>query len=514
MPTIPTYNYVLDREDSIRRGIQTLRGSHEVTPIAPVEVGHDHQFLMDWRVVDDMNGCYRTVHQPAKHPDNPILQPEHPYEATSITSFGTVLREPDTGRFLLWTPVSDQALSKREGKTPASKRGHYYESDDGLHWRRPELGLFEYDGSKANNIFVQSCTDNLWVLALPERMRDRGRYAMLYCSILPNEALENPERGHGNRNFIAFSEDGVHWKDAPENPVWSGRTDCGNNIVYNGDRDVFMMYRRATINAGEVRRIAYSESKDLITWTQPVNVVRREENDPIYLYSMHVTAYHGIYLGQLLRLHVHPHRETCKLGNSKDNTMDTELAWSRDGIHWERHPDKPDFIPTSPPFYGAYDWGMAMGMGNIIEMDDHIRVYYGGRECLHSPGYKVPDHPTRATICLGTLRPEGFVSVDANEDGGYMLTRPLNYPGGRLHVNAKTAADGFVRVAVREGRGVRDGEWQEGWRFDDSIPFTGDSLDAALVWKGAETLDAFPGKVLRLHFWMEKAELYSFWFGD
>lgn len=86
---------------------------------------------------------------------------------------------------------------------------------------------------------------------------------------------------------------------------------------------------------------------------------------------------------------------------------------------------------------------------------------------------------------------------------------------GRLHINARTTGpDGFVRVAVREGRGVRDGEWPQSWRFEDSIPFHGDSLDHAMNWKEHDALDAFPDGVLRLHFWLENAELYAFWFAE
>ncbi len=506
-----TYDYALKNFD---RGIQTLRGSHRIAPHGAVDVGHGLQLHMDWHVVDDLNGTRRTVHQPARHPDNPILEPARPSEGDWFASFGTVLREPD-GRFRLWIPASYEQDTKRDGaRTRRSMRGVYFESDDGLDWRRPDLGLFEHDGSKANGIFVESYTDNLFVLALPQRMHGRGRYAMVYCDILMGDDLVNPERGHGNRNLIAFSEDGIHWTDAPENPVWCGRTDTGNNIVYNPDRDVFMMYRRATINAGEVRRIAYSESRDLVDWTQPVNIIRREENDPLYHYSMHVTPYHGVYLGMLCRLWAHPHAETHKRGDGRDNTMDTELTWSRDGIEWHRHPEKPDFISTSPPHLNAYDWGAAMGIGNIIEMDDHIRVYYGGRERLHAPGYRPSGIPARATVCVGTLRRDGFVSVDAGADGGYLLTRPLIYPGGRLRINARTTGDGFIRVAVREGEGVRDGEWPAAFRFEKSIAFSGDSLDHVLSWEGAETLASFPSRTLRLHFWMENAKLYSFRFDD
>ena len=45
------------------------------------------------------------------------------------------------------------------------------------------------------------------------------------------------------------------------------------------------------------------------------------------------------------------------------------------------------------------------------------------------------------------------------------------------------------------------------------MPLSGDSLDHVMTWKIAESLEAFPAKTLRLHFWLENAELYSFRFG-
>ena len=73
-----------------------------------------------------------------------------------------------------------------------------------------------------------------------------------------------------------------------------------------------------------------------------------------------------------------------------------------------------------------------------------------------------------------------------------MLTKPLKYPGGKLHINSKTASDGFVRIAVREASGVRDGEWPEEWRFEKAVPFSGDSLDQVMTWQGAQTLGSLP----------------------
>ena len=128
---------------------------------------------------------------------------------------------------------------------------------------------------------------------------------------------------------------------------------------------------------------------------------------------------------------------------------------------------------------------------------------------MHNPGTAKSKKDDSRCICLATARQDRLVSVGAGESGGYMLTKPLKYPGGKLHINAKTAADGFIKIAVRDAEGIRDGEWPEEWRLDQAVPFSGDSLDYVMRWKHGKSLAAFPEGVLRLHFWMEKADLYS-----
>jgi len=59
---------------------------------------------------------------------------------------------------------------------------------------------------------------------------------------------------------------------------------------------------------------------------------------------------------------------------------------------------------------------------------------------------------------------------------------------------------------------VRAGEWVAGLGFDASQPLRGDSLDAVLTWAGEKTPGGFPLEVVRLHFWLQCAGLYSFWF--
>ena len=275
MPTIRIYTYALGDAEHLEVGMQTMRGNTRLIAGEPVEVGTARQLLMDRHVVDDLNGCVRRAHQPVKRPEGPVITAEYPYEDIGPTSFGTVMQDSRTGEFRMWTSIGDIQVIKEKGKgAPDAKRGHYYESDDGITWRRPELGLFECRGSKANNIFLQGGIDSLFVCELPDRLHDRGRYAMIYSDLLrdpPDPAM------HKAKHALAFSDDGITWTDAPENPVFYGRTDTNNCVVYNPDRDVFMWYRRATVNAGEVRRVAYSESHDLLAWTQPINLLGHKE---------------------------------------------------------------------------------------------------------------------------------------------------------------------------------------------------------------------------------------------
>ena len=509
MPTLQMYRYAF-KPSNLDEGIQTLRGSPDLVATSPVQVGRARQLLMDHHVVDDLNGAERIVHQPSKHEANPILSACEPWEAGGACSYGTIMRDQQTGLFRLWAPLDDMRRQRPEGKSLQDHRGLYYESDDGLTWRRPKLGRFAFDGSKANNIFHshgKHLVGTLCVLALPPRMADRGRFAMLYAASLrdrePNRAAV----------CVAFSDDGLEWTDAPANPVLCGRAGAAISVVYNPQRDLFMMYRRASVNAGEVRRIAYCQSTDLLDWSQPVNVFGHDECDPIHLYGMQVAHYREVYFGLLHCLHMHPDGKRHPLTGGKDFLLDTQLAWSRDGLHWFRHPKRPTFLPTSPPYQGACDWGFATAMTELIEVDDTIRVYYGGREYLHKPGARSRDNPLLNHFCLATLQRDRFVSISAGPDGGYMLTRPMAYLGGKLHINARTNAQGFIRVAIREAQGTRDGEWPETWRFDDCTPFAGDSLDHVVTWHDhGPQLEEFPADVLRLHFWLENADLFSFWF--
>ena len=340
-----------------------IEGSRDIIPASPIEVGHVRQLVLDKHIVDTTWNCFRKVHQPDKHPDNPLIPGGscEPEGYVAEANCGTVLYDEELGRFRFWTTRLDMTKGKWSGAFTHA----YWESEDGIHWVKPELGIVEYDGSKANNI-LQAGKGELYgavsVVELPSRLRSKGRFAMVYGF---SQEAPRPGTYASMETRIAWSADGLHWEDEAGKPAIAGRNDTFVNMVYNPERDVFMQYRRATVNAHEIRRMAYSESRDLTSWTQPEVIIDPDELDGPMLYDFTVNRYESAYLGLLHTLY--SPNAGYKTGSriwkdgrtAKDLHVDVQLAWSRDGKHWERHPERPIFLETG--IYATetkYDWRM------------------------------------------------------------------------------------------------------------------------------------------------------------
>ena len=486
---------------SIERGGFSLLGTRAtLIPTEPLDLPlGQRQLVMSRQVIETQEDCRRTVHQVEKHRGNPVISAQTPWEAEGPTGNGTVLYDEERGKFRLWTSIWPYEGTKERG----GLRGIYYESDDGLEWHRPSLGQYEFHGRTDNNLIgmgdylqVGAC-----VFQLPEAHRHRGRFGMVFGGWNPDAPVDS----HTMMQHLAFSEDGYAWKmlDHPD-LLFKGRCDCHHPIVWNAERQVFMFYRRATVNAKEVRRIAYTESADLEAWTQPRVIIPADELDTLYLYGLAAFRYQSMYLGFLQSLYGHPDPEVKV---AKSHEIDIQLAWSLDGFRWDRHPERPIFIPTGPIRHDVPDWGMVYAMDQAIDVGDRVYVYYCGCQGLHTDVVR----DRQRHICLGTLRRDGFVSLDTPREG-WALTVPLCCPGGKLHINGRTAVDGVIQVAIREGEGVRDGQWPEQWSLDCATDFAGDSIDHEVNWKGQEDLSVWKDRSIRLEFRLVQASLYSFWF--
>jgi len=107
-----------------------------------------------------------------------------------------------------------------------------------------------------------------------------------------------------------------------------------------------------------------------------------------------------------------------------------------------------------------------------------------------------------------SLRLDGFASLHTDGDGGEMLTHPLKFTGSQLLLNFSTSAAGGIRVELQDNRGAAI----SGFALDDCQELIGNEIERAVTWKGGD-LTRFAGRVIRLRFVMNDADLFAMRFG-
>lgn len=465
-------------------------------PVEPVPIGHEPQFFIDDWIVDNRwalkpkkpEEVVRVFHTPARHPANPVIANDGGY--------CTVVRDADTGRFKMWWQTHETV--EKGGEESADYAIAYAESEDGLKWNQPKLGLISWKGTRDNNIVWRGITgkraSGAQILTVPEKDRRGYRYIMTYRTSGAREAS-------GIR--VVGSADGIHWDNDKDTQLVHLHSDTLNSIVYDTQRSEYVMtcrpkdryltFKGEMIDTGESRRIArLSHSALWEAWPenkQPQTVLIPDELDLAHgfnrFYGMPNKYHAGIHWGMLW-------------GFKLNSDIHTELAWSRDSFHFHRVPSRQRLIDLGPE--GAWDDGMVFGSADWVEMGDEWWIYYGGHDGPHEA------RDRKAGIGLVTLRKEGFASLRGPAGGGVVCTRLLTWPGGELVINANAGQGGEVKVRVSDAfrKPV------QGYGFDEGKAFTGDSIEHVFAWKGGHTLAALAGTQLHLEFYLRDADLFSF----
>jgi len=426
---------------------------------AVISVGGEHQLFVDDWLIEDLDGVTRTLHPVRKHPKNPLLVADRPWEGPAALLYGGVHREPG-GLFRMWYLAWNSAYAREHDRPEEKSFICYAESEDGLTWRKPSLGLYDYRGSKDHNIVVGYGMSNTSAFYDP-------RDAETPYKIVTRQG--------GHRLYV--SRDGLHFEDRGLTLLQGYDS---TSFRWDPQREVWMASVKIIRDGKRAR--GYAESPDLVHWSDTCLMATVDERDlpQDQIYAMIVFPYHGLYLGLLRMYHV-----------GDPDTVDVQLAVSRNGKRWER-PIREPFIPTAAE-QGAWDWGNNAPAGNApLRVGDELWFYYSGRSVRHDA--EVSD----GAIGLGVLRVDGFVSVDAGDAEGALTTRRLRLGAGRLCVNADVA--GSLVVEVLGGDGVQM----------TSEPVTGDSLRHAVRWRGGADPAAVAGEPVRLRFRLRRARLYSF----
>jgi hypothetical protein len=274
--------------------------------------------------------------------------------------------------------------------------------------------------------------------------------------------------------------------------VLSQGSDTTHTILYDAKQKKYVAYGRM----GFGRTVAMTASDDAWHWSEPRRVLACDGRDGPggQIYGMPTDLYEGVYLGMFWM-----YRE------GTDARIDTQLATSRDGRHWQRVADRQTFLPNAP--MGSWDDGMSRAGRGINVVGDTIYLHYSMVNGPHrSPRFPKPERKFPGAIGLVTLRRDGFVSLDAGAEPGTLVTKPFAWPGGSLHVNADTSR-GWLRVSVLDESG---GPIQG---FEGSKPISADTTRSAASWDKAN-LRRLDNRRVRLKFTLYKGRLFSYWIGE
>src|SRR4051794_21550651 len=108
--------------------------------------------FFDLKELATVRGLKRVLVEGQKDPANPVLPlgTDKEWDHAQAYNYGLVRYDPATKKYRNWYVGTDGRSWRGTGRT--TWRTGYAESPDGYRWDKPKLCLFEYEGSKDNNI--------------------------------------------------------------------------------------------------------------------------------------------------------------------------------------------------------------------------------------------------------------------------------------------------------------------------------------------------------------------------
>jgi hypothetical protein len=440
--------------------------------------------MLDPKALQSRSNIELRMQRPTRHPDNPIMRPEKPWEFSYI--FATTVRcEPKTERWRMWYlgTATDKAIDK--GFCLA-------ESKDGLRWERPNLGLSKFHDSRDNNMLG---IDPGPVLFDPHEADEKRRY----------KTLGNPEvASHAN---VHFSGDGVNWTPSKRNPVVKGIGDTHGFLGWDERIDKYVVYWRLP---GHDRQYAYATSSDFEEFDAMKRLQTVDEHDPVgtYVYHMMVWKTAGLYLCIAPVLHVDRGLKDNFHNNPAglEQTLDMQMMLSYDGIEWQRLFNRQPFLQL-----GTHEsWDDAQLHPTLpVTVGDETRLYYSGANFRHGVkeialcGKEEGGRWRGMCIGLATLKRDRWQGAVAGAREGELLTKPFPLNGTQIKLNAEVG-QGRLLGELTDA----DGKTLAGFGRNDCQLGKQVGLEHTLTWKEGE-LGRLKGKEVCLRVVLTRAELYA-----
>ena len=498
-----------------------------------INLKNNREVCWDDYLIEKADGIKIQMHQPIKR--NAALTLDAKWEGTGCGYFNA--SNNVGGKIRLYY---------RSGGVKDVK-GEFFcfaESDDGIEYKRPNLGLKDFCGDKNNNIhFTEDrFIDNFSVYE--DKNPDcppEGRFKAVSLIFKFNETepidgiglFEFDGKEHSEELGLYQSADGINFEFVRVLDV-KGVFDSNNILMWDEKEEVYRLYLRDfhdkdgndveyvpddKVVEPWIRDVRLSKSKDLITWTKPEKLIYHGSAEDYQLYTSQIVKYHradifiGIPTRYINRIHDaapanFKHLPSWEGGRQIEleagrrlgsATTDAILMTSRDGLN---------FLRCDEQFLGSglekeHNWIYGDGYVAYGITETPIEGNEGKTELsiYSTDDYRNPYTPN----CLYryTIRLDGFFSWRGDFKGGYVLTKPITFEGDSMEINFATSALGSVRVELCD----LNGDVIEGY---DSGNLFGDSLDRPVEFE--KSLKELNGQEIKIKFTLKDADLYSFKF--
>jgi hypothetical protein len=403
----------------------------------------------------------------------------------------------------------------------------YAESEDGIHWRRPDLGLIKWRGSTANNIVLDGAAaaedydntltnmDTVSVIRDEQETEPQKRYKMI-CHWETIHVWDNHptlsdlgrseeyiERCRTSRaKYLNTSPDGIRWDPVPVRiKECTGGGDYAA-ITRDERNQRYWFTDRAPVGLDGVgyRSAGVCVSDDLYDWPETLNMVFTP--GPFEDYGLKY-QHHGwtpFNYGDM---------DLCLLEYSiEGRPVAGVLGMHRDGEDWRRANGDVFFLERGPQ--GAFDDGIvAMTHNAPLRDGDRLLFHYNGRHRI-DPEDSGAARWT-AHMGLATLRLDGFAALCADEafleEGGepaMLITRPLEVQEDELQLNS-AGHGGTARLALLD-------EMMQpipGFDADNCLGIAEDAVRAPVRWRENADIAPLHGRRVHVFVQMGAGRLYA-----
>ena len=462
-----------------------------------IDIGSRLEPLVDRYLIDEMNGTRLELGRP--QPAGVALRFDKPWEGR-WAGCATVLRDED--RFRMY-----YRGMPRTGNGTDVECTCYAESPDGVHWDKPRLDLYEYNGIRPNNIVVYQ----------------RTPASHNFCPFLDRRpGAPEGERfkamgGTWRKGMRAFvSADGLHWRPMSEEPVVTSEGpafDSQNVPFWSESEGCYVFYFRtfhkhpgSDIKRG-FRWVSRRRSDDFLHWSESQEMEAGDApREEIYTQQTH-PYFRAPHLYISLAARFWPQRQALTEEQIREidvheqyshDCSDAVLMTSRGGNRYDRT-FLESFIRPGADHGNWVSRANYPALGVVPTTEQRMSLYVQ-RHYAQPTGF----------VERMTLRTDGFVALHASYAGGEMVTRPLCFSGGEMVLNCATSAAGSVRVEIQD----ETGQPLPGYSLEDASEIIGDEIDRAVAWPraGGADLGDLAGRPVRLRFRMKDADIYSFRF--